>query len=801
MIRQLTKTNVVLGGQIEWRFVLGYNNGELVIKDFHIAPISPNIIYNNHINETTLNYKHRDNIRKLYNKIKGNFFSIKTTPILNTDYPIHTNDTESPITATMEQQYEMGARRENMSLYGKQFSFFCPFWMDDKNDVEGLRFVFCATSPKTQLMGEVSPQTQVMYTDTTSLLNPNNEGTKIILEISKDRNQEIYNYIKQWTDTINLNTDLLNINLHDHTATLCGIDCESGDLITKNVYNIINDLTYRERPMLEQMNMLMKLFSDNHIICKQLFNFRFYFDLEDIIHTPDATSLYNKPFVYSVWIKPKTGAYGQDGINSGFNKLWDFFSNFEFLNKKRIDINHLDTEGHYKEDMSSIDGTYNTNALVYLRDNECIDIIHENKINQQTCYWRLLENPNQIFNFYKGLNYDVYDNDNLIGNNDGMFDKTPMMSTTAPNPGLFTCNWVNFYAPGTNYILARKLSPGGVEWDDFKFTNYIKDKYTKVEITPDSKIVWMDLLKLDLTRLTDEERALITGEGTLTIYFATIWYTNQGLNSTFWKNEETNTYVVGILSDVNEKLTLKYFMDNTSTIINDGALLEILKLLIKCIVKPDRVLLTRTLQYTPADGPTPFIKELKYIKDNECKVQLYRHGGNLYPMFIEAQTTPGSSYHNFQYWVRQFVNYEELGAEYSQLLQTKYKPLYPSIGYDSLEKMTSIPYYTYIFRTFRGDTRDDYTLVPEYQWFQAGMLKKIPEEIIVEDNRVVGETLDGGDLLEKFTQEFFLKIPTEDLIEYVRKYIIELYKREITLESKYEDGVIRNYYIIKYTLK
>ena len=43
MIRQLTKTNVILGGQLEWRFVLGYNNGKLIIKDFHIAPVSSNI--------------------------------------------------------------------------------------------------------------------------------------------------------------------------------------------------------------------------------------------------------------------------------------------------------------------------------------------------------------------------------------------------------------------------------------------------------------------------------------------------------------------------------------------------------------------------------------------------------------------------------------------------------------------------------------------------------------------------------------------------------------------------------------
>ena len=810
MIRQLTKTNVILGGQLEWRFVLGYNNGKLVIKDFHIAPVSSNIIFNNFSNETTLNYRHRDNIRKLYNKIKGEFFSIKTSPLLATDYPIHVSNPDSLITSTMEQQYEMGARRENVSLYGKQFSFFCPFWMDDKSDIDnGLKFVFCVTSPKVENVEGVEGVEDVSITrsDTTSLLEPNNEGTKILLTVDENNNKEIYEYIKEYIESINLNTDILNINLRGHTATISGVDCESGDLTTKNVYNIINDLSYRERPMLEQMNLIMKLFPDNHLICKQLFNFRFYFDLEDILHTPEVMNMINEPKVCSVFMKTTAGS-----PNAGFGEpLWDFFSNFEFLNKKRINTTVIE-DCKYREDMSSIDNDeYNTNALSYLRDNECIDIIHENKINQQTCYWRILENENQIFNFYKGLNYDIYAKDALVGNNDGMFDKTPAMSTTATDPGLFTCNWVNHYVC-ENSVESAKLSPTD-HLNSYYFINYVKKYYTSVTITPETQILWVNTIKFDLTKLTDgEKNSLLEGKEKITLYLATIYKQDpDDITPSTIKDGtkyEQDSYIIGICRNEKElnQLTLKYFLDHPEELIgSDSVILEKIKLLMKCLVRPEKVLIKRTLQYKPAQGPTPLTREFKYIKDNECLVQLYRYGGNLYPLFIKIGAEDPAGYHNFQYWVKQYNNYWALGNDYIKNLQTKQKPLFPSIGYDSLEKLTVIPYYSFEARKFDGSYFASYDLAPEYQWFQASVLKKFPPSLDITTQTTGNEEPDEKALLEKFAAAFYgQETPSEDLMDlmnYIEKYIIGLYKRTITFESKYEDGEIKNYYIIKYNLK
>ena len=501
--------------------------------------------------------------------------------------------------------------------------------------------------------------------------------------------------------------------------------------------------------------------------------------------------------------------------NSGFQAgLWDLFSNFEFLNKKRINISNRDEMGRYVEDMSSIEGEYDTNALSYLRDNECLDIIHENKINQQTCYWRLLENENQIFNFYKGLNYDIYEEDDstppqniLVGNNDGMFDKTPMMSTDSINPGLFTCNWVNFYK--CDIDTAYKLSPGAGNMNTYYFNSFVQKYYTKVTITPDTKILWIGLLKFDLTKLKGGASKILGNDTENTFYFATI--NCDGGQSTIMRYGDDADYIIGIrkgvlnMVDETYKLTLKYFLEHPEDLIDDADILEKIQKLIQCIVLPEKVLIKRTLQCKMTPGPTPFTTEFRYVKDNECLVQLYRYGGNLYPLFIKVTPDIPTGYHNFQYWVKQYNDYYEFPEEYINNLQTKYKPTYPSIGYDSLNRIEVIPYYKYTAHAYNSETGyGDYKLVPEYQWFQASMIKKLHPSIIVKKQYESGIQPDMEDIIKDFTMESFNEAG-DNLIEYVKKYIIGLYDMKIQLESNPEvtdDGLkIMNTYTITFTLK
>lgn len=799
MIRQLVKTNVILGGQLEWRFILGYREGQLYIKDFHIAPISRNIIFNNFSNENTLNYHHRDNIRNLYNKIKGEFFSIKTTPLLNTEYPILVDDLNQsfPID-TMEQGYDMGTRRENVSLYGKQFSMFCPFWMDELSDIEnGLKFEFCLNKIKQTDEGQKS--------DSSDLLVPNNLGIKTTLNISEKSNPEIYKYIKEYVESINLNTDAININLQENTATITGVDCESGDLITKSVNNIVRNLTDRERPMIEQMNLIMKLFSDNHIICKQLFNFRFYFDLDDLVCDDDArTTLVNIPMVYSVFMKKGTQTID----------LWDFFSNFEFVNKKQIDEEIIEDYA-YKEDMSEPDGEYNANALSYLRDNECVDLIYQNKINQQTCYWRLLENESQIFNFYKGLNVDIYNDGVLVGNNDGMFDKTPMMSVNTSIPGLFASNWVKLYINTTNDGEARNFIGKNESINqDVWFNQYVKPNYSKITPTSTSNVIWMNYVKYDLSgvNIFDNNEDVKKCD----VYFCNA-VTNIATEFKIYKIERDGDYptyvVVNNVKDGNEddeKLTIKYMIDNHESLFveqqddesSPDPIIPAIGKLFKYIVRPSKIIINNSLKCKSIDGPVQNTTEFSYVKTGNANVQLYRYGGNLCPMFLKVglldEQGKRYGYKNYKYYVKQYSSYYELG-EFSHYLKTKFKPIYPSINYFSLDKITDVDFYGINMKNSKGDDVE-YEYIPGYQWYQASMQKKLKNKI-----EFTLETANIDVVTEKFCTEFF---GTEDISEmlrnYVKKYIIKLYNKKVYLNEvcgKEYNYQIKQIYTFTFTLK
>lgn len=806
MIRQLSKTNLI-GGQLEWRFILGYSGGKLVIKDMHIAPISRNIIYNNFTTENTLNFPHRDNIRKLYNKIAGDFFAKKTNPILKTDYPIHVDDaSKSPLTTTMEQQYEMGARRENVKLYGKQFSFFCPFWMDEIGDFEsGLKFIFCITNPS---LDDGTPS--YMCSDTTNLLDANNDGLKMVLAIDEENNADVYRYIMEYINSINLNSDLLNINLQENTASLCGVECTSGDLITKSVNNIIVDLEHRERPMLEQMNMITKLFSDNNIICRQIFNFRFYFDLDDIVIDLGARkNLTNTPLIYSVFMSNSSNFNVRESCSN--IDLYDFHTNFEFLNKKRIDTKVLD-EFKYKEQTSEIDEEYNTNALKYLRDNECIDLIHENKLNQQTCYWRLYDNEDQIFNFYKGLNYDVYTDGKLVGNNDGMFDKSPMMSVTSTEPGLFSYNWVNTYICDSrqyeaNKFASRLYNSGGLDHNIW-MANYVKPYFSKFTLKKNTQVFWNNLIKYDISNNITDWRRLFddADDDEVNLYIVNLkWDTDA--ESKCVSPDGTNDYVIVNVGhpDDESRLTLKYFSEHPDEFHFDGdesTINGLIDILAKSVVRPSKIMITKSLQCKTVDGPSKDVTEFRYVYDNNACVQLYRYGGNLYPMFIPALKTTG--YRNFQYAVKQYDDYYSLDKPFIDFLGTKYKSIYPSIGYDSVIRVFDvINYYKYFATTAGGAFHDDYGTVPEYQWYQASMLRKLNTKvtITVEDDEINDDDL----LVKEFIEASgFGDADDENLMKFVSQHIIVLYDRKIKLESVPvvgDDVTIKNIYSIEYNLK
>ena len=65
---QLYRTNVLLGGQMQYDLILNHED----ITDFHISPISDKVAYNHHIVDNLLNNSHQENIKEFYKKCRRN---------------------------------------------------------------------------------------------------------------------------------------------------------------------------------------------------------------------------------------------------------------------------------------------------------------------------------------------------------------------------------------------------------------------------------------------------------------------------------------------------------------------------------------------------------------------------------------------------------------------------------------------------------------------------------------------------------------------------------------------------------
>lgn len=801
MIRQLAKTCIPLSGEFEWRFILGRQDGELVITDLVFGPVSPYIIFNNYSNTNAMRYSHKENIKTLYDKTSGTFFNPVGNSLYDTTkYPVRVEDVNnSPVTSTMDKTFDMGMRREKVHVYGKQFSFFCPFWMDAIEDFEnGLRFTFNINGITNDVYGR--PQT-----DGTVVLYPNNTGIKNVLNIDSKHNTRYFNYILEFIKYIGLDSNLLNISFDKDEAFISGIDVTSGSSIIKNVTPIIGNLTKRERPLIEQMNLLLRLFSANNIITKQLFNFRFYFDLDDIVFDVETQqALINKPLTYAVSMS------NDENYNIRTNQsnigVYDFYSNFDFVSRLRIDEDKYAVDGNYKRTLSNIDDTdYNTNALEYMRDTECIDLIYTNKIKQQTIFWTMFENQDSLFQLYDGLAVDVYAEDTRIGQNVGRYWDQPYIASVNDTIGLFSYNWVNFVNGIENIsilnILTNTLNLSLQYWAE-----NVREISSAIKITKDTKVFWVNGLKYNIEGV--EGREDIIGD-VISLYMVNVLIPDTYSEGVDIKEVDGDIFIITYAKSL-ANLSIRYAANTIDEVYaeSSGRICDILHLILDNLVKPKTIELHSTLDYQHVPGPSSDTVEFKYCTNNENKKVLYRYSGNLYPKFIP---TIGSDLTNFYYCVKQFTNLDELDTNkkypFSKLLTTNYKPEYPSIDYFSLRRFTNINYFQYNAEYYNdvinSSYRSSYDTVPEYSWYQASMMRKLKNTIIVEN--IVGDEVDDEEiLLSKFTEACWSDV-LDTYREFTKKYIIGLYDRYISYENiiqKEEDELKILYkYTIRYELK
>ena len=337
---QLYHTDVMLGGQMKYDLVVGRNNGDLVVKDFHITPISKNIYYLDQVDEYLLNNNHQDNIIKFYGKILDKFYR----PCVNPQ-------------DILVQDFQMGCRRsQSYKLYGKQFEFFCPIWIEKMPD----KLVF-----QVELYNNYKTYDSFWDGRIELDLRSNAENTfhdKFCKYLSN-----YFEYLRSNSDDI---SDILSVDLDKSKSIIHGLNVKTGNVVSADLNNMVNNLLDRERPMMEFNELLTGEFRRLNLISKQLFNFNICFNIEDIC--PSGFMLNQ---IKHTDLAVRVTVYGVTGDRVEVFPKRDFLYNYNYLPKIKGGYDYV-----YENDtMLVVKDDETPNVLSYLKDGENIDLIGEYK--------------------------------------------------------------------------------------------------------------------------------------------------------------------------------------------------------------------------------------------------------------------------------------------------------------------------------------------------------------------------------------------------------------------------------------
>ena len=256
-----------------------------------------------------------------------------------------------------------------------------------------------------------------------------------VLKLSKndiEYHNRFVDYFKNYVNEAGLNIgsdDVINIDFKNRKASLTGLDLSSGLFTTKNIDQLTNNLTLRERPLIESDNMIITSFSDKSMIVKQLFNFNLCFNVNDIITGSLVSLMYGREIVVSVDVF----------IDGKSLEKKDFYTNYDFISKSVI----YNTKRNISVD--------NFNVLDYLHDNTVIDFVNKNKFCQKICHWSLCDNNDYIFNVYNGFSGIMIETINdgngkyntIYHENDHQYGHAPNVLLSKADKSQNSTGWIN----------------------------------------------------------------------------------------------------------------------------------------------------------------------------------------------------------------------------------------------------------------------------------------------------------------------------------------------------------------------
>lgn len=670
---QLYRTNVLLGGQMKYDLILNSSgNNANIIDDIHITPISDHSPYNKYVKENILNYSHQENIKNFYKNSSGYFYKDFINPLLNNPYPLPDNYKGKNYDST----YEMGCRRKNYQLYGKQFEFFCPIWLEQISNLNQLKF-------------EIQIKTSLDKSDDNLLISK-------IIQFSQDGEvSKLEKYFNDYIKFIKLDSGkdwIFDVN--KMCSIVSGLNVETGTNVNIELNHFYRDLVYRERPLLEFNNMIISELNKNKLIVPQLFNFNICFNLEDILSEFVISQLSNSPMYININVI----------LGDKILECRDIFSNYEYIPKKILISGSYSQEINRNNELEKfniidiIKDDNNFNVLDYLNDNKCIDLIDKNKIIQNICHWCNSIEPTYHFNVYDGFSL-------MFKNNTTEKDtyiNIPYYSENITNLTIDTQNQQSVYCYPywcNNYIISfnnlKKLTFEII--NDFYNHDYLFSKFSSncvvkninYKTSDDIEPIDVVLLQLNLNEIGSFYN--INSINDLIGEYNGIDWKYFYINSTI-DDEEKQLYKI-LYNSVRRKIILitqysnkKYLTyKNILSALSPQVSLEqpiILNELYKILSSPnssglDLIKFSNGLVTKKTNSPSISSQEIEYYKSSSNK-SIVRLMGKIKPYFIKID----DRYKNYQYYK---IKYKDTPSEYKIYSQTIYEPKYPSISYNSLK--------------------------------------------------------------------------------------------------------------------
>jgi hypothetical protein len=645
---QLYRTNILLGGQMKWDLILDSGTNGLSIRDFHLTPVSNNIPYTYQSDENLLLRKHEDNVKDYFSKMEGMFYSDGMNPEFQHRWPIIVP--AGTHAYTYNDVCDMGCRRmKHYDLYNKQFEFFCPIWLEHMSGDIVFEFVITDSASKNMISAKR-------------------------LTIKKDM---ILNSFDQYFQThvansgVDKGTDrVMNINFDKSSAFISGFDVKNGIHVTKDVSNLTNIITSRERPLMEFDNILLTYFSNNNIILNQLFNFNFCFNISDLTKSVIDDIIIGEDLSISVNV---------------------------YVDGKRLPMRDFDTEYDFiPKDVITTDNSISEsiNILNYLIDYKCIDLIDKNKYSQDICHWSLCDNNDYIFNLYDGFSGYSVENGVIIESKH-QYGKTPSLDTPEYNQYTNNTGWTSLFKYDNWADIYLFLAEIGLYkdkltvYDGRSFVNGIK--YTKAPQRP-IYFCGIEVNPKLYIKLVNQYEHTTLDDGLVVMVFDDV--------------------VIFLTNDIRH-LTHRKMVEIFGSLNCDGILAEFVSVFMSYIT-PSAIVLKSSLLASRYDGPNSLSDEMTYYKDNTHSGVVLRYDGKIKPTF----TTKRTMYYKDYISDDKSSGISKLQAsEYGKYVITGYEPLYKSIGYYAI-RSRDIDYEN-IPMVNVSEFDHDVKLIqtPEYKWF------------------------------------------------------------------------------------